>query len=70
MIRLQYVLHFCWAAHKKLVPTLNYSLGTLSSKIVALADTTHRRCVMPMPVSMPSGLGASDAMMQDITSYL
>jgi hypothetical protein len=53
MSHLQYAVHFCWSAHKKLVLTLYYSLGTLSPKIVAWKDTTYRRCIMPMPVPIP-----------------
>jgi hypothetical protein len=70
MSHLQYAVHFCLAARKNLVPTLHYSLGTLSPKIVVWADTINQRCIMSMPVSMPSDLGPSNTTMQDMTSYL
>jgi hypothetical protein len=70
MHHLHYAVQFCWAANKKLVPTLHYSIGTQTPKIAAWAKSMHQSWIMPASVAIPSGLGPSDATMQDMPSSL
>jgi hypothetical protein len=66
MGNLQYPEQFCWAAHKRLVPALNCIAGSQDTKIADWAKLTRQRCIIPSFVLMPSGLGLSDAMVQDM----
>jgi hypothetical protein len=67
---LQYAFQFCWAAHKKSVPTLHYYIGKQTPNIAAWAKSMHQSWIMPASVSMPSGVGSSNATMQDMASSL
>jgi hypothetical protein len=63
MHQLQYAVQLCWAAHKKLVPTLHYSIVTQTPNIVVQEKSIHQSWITPASVSMPPGLGPSDATM-------
>jgi hypothetical protein len=45
MVHLRYVVQFCWAAHKKLLPALCYTVGSHDTRISAwAAGRTHHAC--------------------------